>query len=130
MSPTSLSPTIVILKPTHQEFEIQTKLYDTPSVTYFESIVQTALQNNYNNMLKTAVSKKIIAKSRENLEINRLEDELNKKKKNDEELARQRFEEQKKRHEQQAERLRKAKSERQGNVRFYVSTQNSMIHKL
>ena len=75
-------------------------------------------------MLKTAVSKKIIAKSRENLEINRLEDELNKKKKNDEELARQRFEEQKKRHEQQAERLRKAKSERQGNVRFYVSTQN------
>ena len=45
---------------------------------------------------------------------------MNKKKKNDEELARQRFEEQKKRHEEQAERLRKAKSERQGNVRSYI----------
>ena len=66
------------------------------------------------NISKTAISKKIIAKSRENLEINRLEDELNKKKKNDEELARQRFEEQKKRHQEQADRLKKAKSERQG----------------
>ena len=55
MTPKSLSPTIVILNPTHQEFEIQTKLYpfdqnDTPSVTYLGSIVQPALQNNYNNM--------------------------------------------------------------------------------
>ena len=38
-------------------------------------------------------------------------------------MARQRFEEQKKRHEEQAERLKKAKSERQGNVQphFFVA---------